>query len=354
MSSSVCGSDFGFRKTLWVKMVDKLNAMQVFTRVVDANSFSRAAEALGMPNASVSTTIQALEAYLKIRLLNRTTRRLSLTPDGAAYYERCVRILADVEEAESSFTLSVKAPVGKLRVDMPGSIGRLIVVPALDEFQTRYPDIDLMLGFGDKPVDLVQEGVDCVIRVGELQDSTLVARRLGICEFVTAASPGYILRQGEPTSVDDLDEHVAVNYFSSRTGRVMNMDFLVNGKRIDIKMRSKLAANDADAYLNCGIKGLGLIQIPRLIADPHLANGELIEVLPDSKPLPLPVSAVYPTSRHLSPQVRVFVDWVAELFERNPPLSVRSKAVAFDAISSHRTPLADLSSVSAPTSEMID
>ncbi|WP_087665933.1 LysR family transcriptional regulator [Caballeronia humi] len=301
--------------------MDRLQAMQVFTRVVDTNSFSRAADTLNLPRASVTTIIQNLEAFLNVRLLQRTTRRLNLTPDGAAYYERCVRILADIEETESSFASSAKGPRGKLRVDMPGAIGRMIVMPAMCEFHSRYPDIELMVGFGDKPVDLIQEGVDCVIRVGTLQDSSLVARRIGVFQGLTAASPGYIERNGAPQTIEDLEQHTAVNYFSSRTGRVIDMDFVVDDKTIEVKMRGAIAVNDAEAYLSCGVKGAGLIQPPRFMALPYLQSGELVEVLPQWKPLPMPISAVYPHNRHLSQKVRVFVDWAAELFERCPLLS---------------------------------
>src|SRR6185312_2246151 len=190
--------------------MDRIQAMEVFTRVVDANSFTRAAETLGIPRASVTTIIQNLEAYLGVRLMHRTTRRLSLTPDGAAYYERCVRILADVDETESSLQNGSKKPHGKLRVDMPGALGRTIVIPALCEFHHRYPDIDLQLGFSDRPVDLLQEGVDCVIRVGALQDSSLVARRIGLFEHVSCAAPEYIERAGVPASLEDLENHKAV------------------------------------------------------------------------------------------------------------------------------------------------
>lgn len=193
--------------------MDRLQAMQVFTRVVDTNSFTKAAETLSLPRASVTTIIQNLEAFLGVRLMHRTTRRLSLTPDGAAYYERCVRILAEVEETEASFQINNRKPHGKLRVDMPGSLGRLVVIPALNEFRDRYPDIDLQLGLSDRPVDLLQEGVDCVIRVGALQDSSLVARRVGLFEGVTVASRAYLERYGEPRSIDDLADHRAVNYF---------------------------------------------------------------------------------------------------------------------------------------------
>ncbi|CAB3794596.1 LysR family transcriptional regulator [Paraburkholderia fynbosensis] len=295
--------------------MDKLQAMQVFTRVVDTNSFSGAADSLHMTRSSVTTIIQALESYLKVRLLNRTTRRISLTPDGAAYYERCSRILAEVEDSESSFS-TASAPRGKLKVDMPGSIGRLLVVPALDDFHSRYPDIDLMLGVGDKAVDLIQDSVDCAIRMGPMQDSTLVARRVGASEFVTVASPDYIARNGEPMSLGELDTHTAVNYFSSRNGRIVEMDFVIDGKPVEVRMRSKLAANDGDAHLQCGLQGLGLIQVPHFLAHPHLESGALVEVLGKWRPSPFAISAVYPQNRHLSPQVRVFVEWVAELFEQ--------------------------------------
>jgi LysR family transcriptional regulator for bpeEF and oprC len=303
--------------------MDRLQAMQVFTRVVDTNSFTRAAETLDLPRASVTTIIQNLEAFLGTRLMHRTTRRLSLTPDGAAYYERCVRILADVEETEASFQSGNKKPHGKLRIDMPGSIGRLLVIPSLCEFHTRYPDIDLQLGLTDRPVDLLQEGVDCVVRVGALQDSSLVARRIGLFEGVTCAAPDYIARAGMPASLEDLDNHKAVNYFSSRTGRTLDWAFMLDGKEVEVKMKSIVSVNDADAYVTCGLEGFGLIQPALFMVLPHLRSGQLVEVLPELKPLPMPISAVYPHSRHLSPKVRVFVDWIAELFDRCPLLSGR-------------------------------
>ncbi|MFM0732981.1 LysR family transcriptional regulator [Paraburkholderia sediminicola] len=314
--------------------MDRLQAMQVFTRVVDTNSFTRAAETLDLPRASVTTIIQNLEAFLGTRLMHRTTRRLSLTPDGAAYYERCVRILADVEETEASFQSGNKKPHGKLRIDMPGSIGRLLVIPSLCEFHTRYPDIDLQLGLTDRPVDLLQEGVDCVVRVGALQDSSLVARRIGLFEGVTCAAPDYIERAGMPASLEDLENHKAVNYFSSRTGRTIDWAFMVDGKEIEVKMKGIVSVNDADAYVTCGLEGFGLIQPALFMVLPHLRSGQLVEVLPELKPLPMPISAVYPHSRHLSPKVRVFVDWIAELFDRCPLLSGRG---SLDAMCTKRT-----------------
>lgn len=298
--------------------MDKLQAMQVFTKVVEMNSFTRAADALSIPRASATTIIKNLEAHLQARLMHRTTRRLNLTPEGAGYYERCVRVLADIDEIEDSLANVVKGPRGKLRVDMPGSLGRLVVMPRIEEFRERHPHVELMLGFGDRHVDLIQEGVDCALRVGNLDDSTLVARRLGALSTVTAASPAYLARYGEPQSLEELEQHIAVHYFSSRTGRTIEMNFDVNGESTDMKMNGSLAVNDADAYVMCGVNGAGIVQAPLFMLAPHLESGELKEILTPWKVRSMPLSAVYPHNRHLAPKVRVFVEWVAEIFEQFP------------------------------------
>lgn len=294
--------------------MDRFQAMQVFTRVVDANSFSQAADSLGLPRTTVTTTIQNLERLLQVRLLNRTTRRLSLTPDGAAYYERCLRILADVEDTETSLRNAARGPQGRLRIDVPSPIGRLILIPRLCDFRSRYPDIELVIGMGDRPVDMVREAVDCVIRVGDLQDSSMVARRIGTFQFVTCASPDYLRRHGMPHALDDLVHHHAVHYFSTRTGRTIDWDFVVDGTSTEIKMNGSVSVNDSDAYLDLALQGFGLIQAARFTVKPHLDSGRLVEVLPQWTPSPMPISAVYLQNRHLSPKVRAFVDWVAELF----------------------------------------
>jgi LysR family transcriptional regulator for bpeEF and oprC len=300
--------------------MDRFQAMQVFTRVVDANSFSRAADHLGMPRATVTTTIQNLEALLRVRLLNRTTRRISLTPDGAAYYEHCARILGEVEETESSFRDVASGPKGRLRIDVPSVIARLILIPRLCEFHSRYPEVELVIGMGDRPVDLVQEAVDCVIRGGELQDSTLVARRIGTLGFATCAAPAYLERHGAPTSLAELGNHQAVNYFSSLTGRSVDWDFVVDGVPTAVKMSGMVSVNDAEAYVACGLQGFGLIQPARFMVMPHLESGALQEVLPQFSPSPMPVWAAYMQNRHLSSKVRAFVDWVTELFGACPLL----------------------------------
>ena len=301
--------------------MDRFQAMQVFTRVVDANSFTLAADSLGLPRATVTTTIQSLERLLQVRLLNRTTRRLSLTPDGAAYYERCIRILDDVEDAETSFHDVVRGPRGRLRIDTPPSIGRLILIPALCDFHTRYPDIELAIGMGDRPVDMVQEAVDCAVRVGELEDSTMVAKRIGTFESVTCAAPAYLERYGEPKTIEQLKGHRAVHYFSSRTGRVIDWSFMVDGVANDVKVNGVVSVNDSEAYVTCGVKGFGLIQPARFMVAPYLESGALREVLTEWTPPSMPISVVYLHNRHLSPKVRVFVDWMAELFEGCPLLS---------------------------------
>jgi LysR family transcriptional regulator, regulator for bpeEF and oprC len=294
--------------------MDRLQAMKVFTRVVETNSFTRAADSLGLPRASVSVVIQQLEKYLKVRLLQRTTRRLNLTPDGAAYYERCVRVLADIDEIEASLENRGVTPRGKIRVDMPSALGRMVLMPRIHEFYAKYPDVELMLGFSDKPIDLIQEGVDCVIRIGALQDSTLVARRIGTYQGVTVASPDYLKQFGTPKSIEDLQKHTVVNYFWARTGRFMDFTFEVDGQAIAVPMKGRISVNDAEAYLAGALEGIGIIQAARFMALPHLQSGALVEVLGQWKPTPMPISAVYPHNRHLSSTVRVFVDWVAELF----------------------------------------
>ncbi|MDD2669148.1 LysR family transcriptional regulator [Zoogloea sp.] len=301
--------------------MDRFQAMKVFMGVVEANSFTRAADNLGLPRATVTTTIQGLEGLLKTRLLNRTTRSVSLTPDGAAYYERCARILNDLEETEAAFQDAARRPQGRLRVDVSSPIGRRILIPRLCEFHERYPDVELVIGMGDRPVDLVQEAVDCVIRAGELMDSTLVARRIGTLSFVTCGAPAYLERYGEPKTLEELQHHHAVHYFSSVSGRNFDWDFLVDGVSVPVRMNGRVAVNDSDAYIICGLQGFGLIQPARFMVLPHLEAGELKEILPGWKPPSLPMSVLYPQNRHLSPKVRAFADWAEELFKACPLLS---------------------------------
>lgn len=299
--------------------MDRLQAMQVFTRVVDANSFTRAAETLAMPRASVTTIIQNLEALLGVRLLHRTTRRLSLTPEGAGYYEHCIRILTEISEADASFQVGNRKPHGALRVHMPSLLGRRVVLPALPEFHERYPDIELQFGMSDRPVDLVRDGFDCEIRVGPLEDSSMVARRVGVMNRVSCASPAYLEKFGEPRTLEELEQHRAVN-FAYALGRPMPWIFLIDGKLHEIRMNSIVTVNDSDAYVSCALEGFGLIQPTLFSVIPHLMDGSLVEILQGVYPKPKPISIVYPHNRHLSMTVRVFADWIADLFASVPAL----------------------------------
>jgi LysR family transcriptional regulator for bpeEF and oprC len=290
--------------------------MQVFVQVVDAGSFTRAADVLRLPKASVTTLVQGLEAHLRVKLLNRTTRRVSVTADGAAYYERCVRILAEVEETESALSRTHTAPSGRLRVDVPATFGRRLLVPALAEFFERYPEIRLEVGCTDRPVDLLEEGVDCVVRGGEQTDSSLVARRVATYPFVTCATQAYLARYGVPSHPRDLERHRCIRYFMPKTGRIVEWDFKRDGERIVPVLDDWVALNDGDAYAAAGLAGLGIMHVPGFMVADALADGRLTPLLEDWDADPLPIYVMYPQNRHLSAKVRAFVDWVAELFAR--------------------------------------
>ena len=299
--------------------MDRLKAMTTFVRIVEANSFSKAAETLALPRASISATLQNLESFLGTRLLQRTTRRLSLTPDGADYFDHCLRILAEIEAAETSFRgQSERSPQGRLRLALPGAAGRSLVLPLLPAFRELYPDIELNIGLNDRHVDLVQDGVDCALRIGALQDSSLVGRRIGTMHFVSAAAPSYSARHGLPRKLEELAQHHAVTHFSGRTGRAFDWDFQVDGQVVTVEMKGMVAVNDADAYLICGLNGLGLIQCAAYQARQHLASGALVEIFPQWKPVPMPISLIYPHTRLASPKLRAFVSWLTDVFKHNP------------------------------------
>ena len=304
--------------------MNKLLAMEVFVQVVDAGGFTRAADNMQLPKATVSTMVQALEKTLAVKLLHRTTRQVSVTSDGAAYYERCLRILADVREAEESLSRNRASPRGRLRVDVATGVASDIIIPALSDFFARYPDIALELGCGDRPVDLIEEGVDCAIRGGALPDSGLIARRIGVLNFLTCASPAYLAEHGRPTHPNDLLKHRCVNYFSSKTGKIYDWDFSRGDEQIQIAVPSCLAVNDSTAYISAGLAGLGVMQMASYTIDPHIASGALELLLEDWTSMPLPVNVVYPQNRHLSAKVRVFVEWVADLFLTHPGFQIKA------------------------------
>jgi DNA-binding transcriptional LysR family regulator len=304
--------------------MDQLAAMRAFIRVVEAGTFTRAATLLDMPKATLTKLIQGLESHLHTQLLHRTTRRVSVTPDGAAYYERAVRLLADLDELDSSMASSQATPSGRLRVDASAAIARLVIIPSLCRFHLRYPDIRIDLGVTDRPVDLIGENIDCVIRGGQLTDQSLIARKIGELDFITCASPTYIEWHGEPLHPRDLENgHYTVSYFSSRTGRSYPLTFIRDGEHIELSGRSIISVNDGNAYVAAGLAGLGVLQAPRFVVKEELAAGTLRHVLTEWTGEHLPLYVVYPPNAHLSNRLRVFVDWVANLFASDELLSRR-------------------------------
>jgi LysR family transcriptional regulator, regulator for bpeEF and oprC len=303
--------------------MDQIQTMRVFARVVEAGSFTKASASLALPKGTVTRLVQHLEGRLKVKLLNRTTRRVTVTPDGAAYYERTARLLNDLDDIEASMTNAQAKPSGRLRVDVSASMARLIVIPALPAFYERYPDIQLDLGVGDKPVDLIGDNVDCVIRGGDLIDPSLVARRIANLELVTVATPDYLKRHGTPAhprELEDGQKHTMVHYFSSRTGRFYPDIFVKDGETIELLGKYKLSVNDSNAHTEALLCGLGVSQTAAFAAAPYLASGRLVRVLADWSIPPVPIHVVYPPNRHLSAKTRAFVDWAVELFAKQPYL----------------------------------
>jgi DNA-binding transcriptional LysR family regulator len=288
--------------------------MRLFTRIVELGSFSRAAENLDLPRASATQIIKQLEAHLGVRLLQRTTRQVRPTLDGDAYYQRCISILADVDDVEASFSHAASHPQGRIKVDLSVSFGRLVVIPALPAFCARYPQIRMEVSVTDRQIDLIREGVDCVLRIGELRDSSLVARRLGMLDQVCCASADYLAARGTPASLAELETHQAVDYLSASSGKSVPFEFTVAGRIEARSLASTVAVNNGDAYVAACEAGFGLIQVPVYHITRQLKAGTLVEVLPEFRPPPLPLTVLYPQNRHLSPRVRVFVDWLAELF----------------------------------------
>ena len=286
---------------------------RIFARVVECSSFTKAADGLGLPRSSVSAAVSELEARVGARLLHRTTRKVAPTQDGSAFYERCLRLIADVEEAESLFRQSASSPSGVLKVDMPGRIGRLIVAPALPDFLDRHPEMEIHLGVTDRAVDLIEGAVDAALRVGPLDDSGLIARPIGALPFINVASPAYLARHGAPAHPGDLDGHLAVNYASPSTGRVEPWEWVEGGERRARPMPGRVTVNSAEAYIACCLAGLGLIQIPAYDVRAHVEAGELVEVMPGHRAEPAPMTLLYPHRRHLSRRLSVFADWLEAL-----------------------------------------
>ena len=297
--------------------MDRFNAMRVFTRIVELGGFAKAADSLQLPRASVTILIKQLEAHLGVQLLQRTTRHVSPTLDGAAYYQRCVQLLTDLEETEAVFSTQRQNPRGTLSIDMPSGIGSLIVIPALPTFTVLYPQIELEIGLNDRPVDLIREGVDCVLRGGPALDESLVARPLAMMEQLTLASPAYLARMGTPLCLEQLAGHQMVEYVSSASGKRFGLEFLLGSELRPINLKKVVAVNSSAGYFAACEAGYGLIQAPRYHALRQLAEGTLVQVLADVAVPTMALTALYPPHRQLSQRVRVFVDWLVQLCARS-------------------------------------
>ncbi|WP_420324844.1 LysR family transcriptional regulator [Mameliella sp.] len=289
--------------------MDKFDEMRVFIRVAETRSFRRTAESLGLPRSTVSEVIKRMEARLGVRLLDRTTRTVAPTLDGAAWHQRCLKIVAEVEDAEAAFAGG--AAQGRLRVDVHGTLARHFLLPELPAFLAAYPALDLVMSEGDRLVDLIREGVDCVVRVGQPAQSDLIMRRLGDLPEAVAAAPGYLERHGIPRTPDDLEGHRVVAFLSSKTGAPLDLSFIQDGREVTRPLPAALTTTGAETMVEAARRGLGLIQVPRYHLAADIATGRLVEVLADYASAPSPVVALYPRDRQLSPRLRVFLDWLA-------------------------------------------
>ncbi|MFS2093484.1 LysR family transcriptional regulator [Pseudomonas sp. Pseusp11] len=293
--------------------MNMIEAMEIFVAVVEQRSYTRAAEALQLHRPALSKAIQNLESELNVQLLHRTTRRVNVTPEGEEFYNRCKQLLGDLADTFDWFS-PTRPPRGKLRVDVPVVLAKAIIIPALPGFRDLYPQVELTLGSTDHQIDLIAEGIDCAVRLGELDDSSLIARRIGLVPMVTCAAPSYLERFGTPKSLDELDSHLAVNFLIEHRRKIMPWKFQDGDGVISVKVQSGIVVDDSEAFLSCGLAGLGLLQGLRPSLQRHIDSGELIEVLPQLRTVAKPVSMLLTDRRHLSPKVRVFMEWLMELF----------------------------------------
>jgi DNA-binding transcriptional LysR family regulator len=292
--------------------MDRLDVMRLFVRVVERRSFTQAAQDLNVPRSTATQVIRALEERLGVRLLQRTTRVVRPTLDGEAYARRCEAILADIENADGAFR-SVK-PKGVLRIEVQGTLARHFLLPGLPDFLAQYPDIEIVMSEGERWIDVVREGIDCVLRYGHLADSDLIARRVTVIERITCAAPAYLERHGVPTSIDALDGHQMIGLRALSSGQLTPLEFAQGDGNRAVTLPAPVSVTGTESYLAVALLGFGIFQVPRFHAQGALATGALVEILSDHAPPSVPVSLLYPPSRQLSPRVRVFMDWAAARF----------------------------------------
>jgi DNA-binding transcriptional LysR family regulator len=295
--------------------MDRFDALQAFARVVEAGSFTKAAQTLHMSKTTVTQLVQQLEARLRVKLLNRTTRQVKVTADGAAYYERVVQLLADLEDADSSVSKQSAQPKGRLRVDVPSPLARIVLMPALPAFHARYPEIQLDMGVSDRNIDVIRDNVDCIVRGGELTDLSLTARRVGNLALGVYAAPSYLAQAGRPSHPRELEgtHHRIVGYLRSTRGTVAPVSMRSGRERLEIQGRYVVAADDGNAYLAAGLAGMGILWLPRYMAESHVKLGELQPLFENWHLEPIPLYVAFPQNRHVSAKLRVFIEWINEI-----------------------------------------
>lgn len=302
--------------------MDRIDSMRVFVRVAEANSFTRAADSLGLPRASVSAAVMQLEALLGVRLLQRTTRRVHLTLDGESLLDRCRILLKEMDDIEGLFRIQPEQIKGRVRINVPSRMGHRIIVPALPVFFQQYPGIELEIASTDHVVDLIEEGVDCVLRAGRLENSSLVARSMGMLKQINCASPEYLVHYGTPMTPDDLVNHLTVGFALLNHTRMATWEYLQDGESRVVAMTSKVTVDSAENYIACARAGLGLIQVPAYDVREHIALGELVEVLSQAQAAPLPLTLLYSHRSHISQRLMVFIEWLGDLLRKEGVVSV--------------------------------
>ncbi len=296
--------------------MELLQSMRLFARLAELGSFTKAAESLDIGRPQVTRYIQELETSLGVRLFQRTTRKVALTAEGERFYERVQEILADISAATTMFDRSGATLAGRLRVDIPTAFAQLKFIKSLKEFTAAYPGINVVLGVTDRAVDLIGEGIDCALRIGDLPDSSLIARPIAMATMVTCAAPAYLHEHGEPETLDDLASHQGVNFLSGQSNRTLPWHFSVKGQDRVFVSNTGITVNESNAYVQCGVSGFGIIQAPGIAVAEHLDSGDLVEILNRYRPAPRPVTLLYPSRTHLAPQVQVFIEWLQERFPR--------------------------------------
>ena len=313
--------------------MEDFSAISAFVRVVEAKSFAAAAVQLGMTPSGVSRAVSRLEERLGARLLFRSTRSLRLTDDGAAFHARCKEILADLTEATEALNYAHRKPTGRLRVGISLAVGRAAIIPRLHEFELRYPDIRLELSMTDHPADLNEEAIDCAVRVGQLEDSSLIARKIGYLRNVVVASPDYLAQHGAPHSIDDLKNHRCINYIMPN-GRPRQWQFDTPSGQVGVDIDAHMLINDGESVIQAVASGLGITQTPHMLASCYLDRGMLELVMTDTVSTGKPVWIVYPQKKHLSARVQAFIEWVRELFDRTNEPGFMKKPAKLEVVGS--------------------